>query len=80
MGSGHLNAQYNLRWPEDLKKMVVDSAKRNNRSMNADIVARLYESFERNNFDKSFLTTEELLEELVKRLSNLNISVKDLRE
>nr|WP_010588763.1 Arc family DNA-binding protein [Acinetobacter ursingii] len=46
MSSGHLNAQYNLRWPEGLKEKVAQSAKDHNRSMNADIVARLEQSFE----------------------------------
>ena len=46
MSSKHLNAQYNLRWPNDLKEKIAQSAKEHNRSMNADIVARLEESFE----------------------------------
>lgn len=43
--SGHLTTQYNLRWTEELKEKVSDSAKEHNRSMNADIVARLESSF-----------------------------------
>ena len=45
MSSGHLHPQYNLRWPEELRQKVAQSAKEHNRSMNADIVARLEESF-----------------------------------
>ena len=45
MSSKHLNAQYNLRWPDELKEKIAQSAKEHNRSMNADIVARLEESF-----------------------------------
>lgn len=45
MSNKHLNAQYNLRWPDDLKEKVAQSAKEYNRSMNADIVARLESSF-----------------------------------
>lgn len=45
MSSKHLNAQYNLRWPSDLKEKVAASAKAYNRSMNADIIARLERSF-----------------------------------
>ncbi len=37
--------QYKLRWPEELRQKVAQSAKEHNRSMNADIVARLEESF-----------------------------------
>lgn len=45
MSNKHLNAQYNLRWPDELKEKVARSAKAYNRSMNADIVARLEQSF-----------------------------------
>lgn len=38
--------QYKLRWPEELRQKVAQSAKEHNRSMNADIVARLEQSFE----------------------------------
>ena len=51
MSSGHLHPQYNLRWPEDLRQKVAQSAKEHNRSMNADIVARLEESFSQNQND-----------------------------
>jgi hypothetical protein len=37
--------QYKLRWPEELRQKIAQSAKEHNRSMNADIVARLEESF-----------------------------------
>jgi hypothetical protein len=46
MSSGHLHPQYNLRWPEELRQKVAQSAKEHNRSMNADIVARLEQSFD----------------------------------
>lgn len=41
---GHLTVQYNLRWSEDLRDKIAASAKKYNRSMNSDIVARLNES------------------------------------
>lgn len=37
--------QYKLRWPEELRQKVAQSAKAYNRSMNADIIARLERSF-----------------------------------
>ncbi|MEB3753819.1 Arc family DNA-binding protein [Acinetobacter sp. MD2(2019)] len=43
--SGHLTTQYNLRWSDDLKSKIAESAKSHNRSMNADIIARLEQSF-----------------------------------
>ena len=48
MGSGgrkHLGVAYNLRLPEALKEKVAESAKKLNRSINADIVARIEQSF-----------------------------------
>lgn len=51
MSSGHLHPQYNLRWPEELRQKVAQSAKEHNRSMNADIVARLEQSFLQNQND-----------------------------
>ncbi|WP_119025618.1 Arc family DNA-binding protein [Acinetobacter soli] len=44
----HLGVAYNLRLPQELKDRIAESAKELNRSMNADIVARLEESFLRN--------------------------------
>ncbi len=37
--------QYKLRWPKELRDKVAASAKAYNRSMNADIIARLERSF-----------------------------------
>ena len=54
MSSKHLNAQYNLRWPDDLKEKIAQSAKEHNRSMNADIIARLEESFEEKTMSHDF--------------------------
>ncbi|RZG48047.1 Arc family DNA-binding protein [Acinetobacter wuhouensis] len=41
----HLGVAYNLRLPQELKDKIAESAKELNRSMNADIVARLEDSF-----------------------------------
>lgn len=38
--------QHNIRIPAELKARIAESAKAHNRSMNADIVARLEKSFE----------------------------------
>ena len=38
--------QYKLRWSEELRDKVAESAKAYKRSMNADIIARLERSFE----------------------------------
>lgn len=46
MSENQRDPQYKLRWPEELRDKVAASAKAYNRSMNADIVARLEKSFE----------------------------------
>lgn len=43
--SKHLGVEYKVRMPQELKDKIADSAKELNRSINADIVARLEESF-----------------------------------
>lgn len=54
----HLNDSYKLRIPAELKARVAESAKAHNRSMNADIVARLEKSFEENSNQKMFTEQE----------------------
>jgi hypothetical protein len=45
MSDKHTTVQYQLRLPEELRNTIRESAKNHNRSMNADIIARLEESF-----------------------------------
>jgi len=45
--SKHLGVEYKVRMPQELKDKIAESAKELNRSMNADIVARLEQSFEK---------------------------------
>ncbi|MHA3078759.1 Arc family DNA-binding protein [Acinetobacter sp. ANC 5502] len=74
MSSGHLNAQYNLRLPDELKQKIAHSSKELNRSMNADIVARLEESFEQKSFESlESVPTEDLMKELAKRLEGFSV-------
>lgn len=72
MSSGHLNAQYNLRLPDELKQKIAESAKDMNRSMNADIVSRLEESFEQKFRNLESVPTEMLLIEITKRFKDQN--------
>lgn len=44
--SKHLGVEYKVRMPQELKDKIAESAKELNRSINADIVARLEKSFE----------------------------------
>lgn len=47
MGKNLADVEYKMRMTQDLKDKIVESAKEHNRSMNADIVARLEQSFEK---------------------------------
>ena len=92
MSSKHLNAQYNLRWPDELKEKIAQSAKEHNRSMNADIVARLEESFEKDDaaeFDKGFVlqviqnqqaTIQDLTDQIKHFKMSFDILTKELQE
>ncbi|HBN5965373.1 TPA: Arc family DNA-binding protein [Acinetobacter baumannii] len=42
---GHLTVQYNLRWTEELRDRIAEEAKKNTRSMNQEVIARLEDSF-----------------------------------
>lgn len=75
--------QYKLRWPLELKEKIAQSAKEHNRSMNADIVARLQDSLltlPRSSLKRElhFIETEELVSELMRRYDNaeLLLSIK----
>lgn len=59
MSENQRDPQYKLRWPEDLRDKIMESAKNNNRSINAEICARLEQSF------SAPETTQSLLEEAV---------------
>ncbi|PTV50080.1 Arc family DNA-binding protein [Acinetobacter seifertii] len=72
----HLGVAYNLRLPQELKDKISDSAKEFNRSMNADIVARLEESFDQEFRDLKHVPTENLLKELAMRCSLLEIKMR----
>lgn len=76
MSSGHLNAQYNLRLPDELKQKIAHSSKELNRSMNADIVARLEESFEQKGFESlEDVPLEKLLAVVMKKLGENSLSL-----
>jgi len=80
MSSGHLHPQYNLRWPEELKEKVAKSAKEHNRSMNADIVARLEESFSTININNINFAKGYLLSYLRVLATTHYISMNELKK
>lgn len=67
---------YGLRMPDDLKARIQAAAEANNRSMNAEIVARLQDSFDNNHVrqivDETFNERmSDLIEELSKELPGI---------
>ena len=75
----HLGVAYNLRLSQELRDKVSESAKEHNRSMNADIVARLEHSFEREDsdeFDKAFVLR--VIESQQDQIHQLQKMIRDL--
>ena len=65
-----------VRVTPEFREKIVETAKENNRSMNAEIVHRLEESFEQKLGDLNSVATEELMKELTKRFEQLNCVIK----
>ena len=83
--------QHKLRMPPELKEKLFSSAKEMNRSLNAEIVARLEDSFKESDDPKTFEslakivkeTTEEttrLHKELVKIIEQQKIEIENLKK
>lgn len=51
MSENQKEPQYKLRWSEELRDKVVESAKQHSRSINAEICTRLEQSFSQNQND-----------------------------
>ena len=62
----HLNVDFKIRLPHELKDKIRQSAELHNRTMTADIVARLEESF-----DNKKLSDDELSEKLTQILTEI---------
>ncbi|WP_111901786.1 Arc family DNA-binding protein [Acinetobacter baumannii] len=62
---GHLTVQYNLRWSEELRDKIADEAKKNTRSMNQEIIARLEHSFRSESASKPLLSFDKDTSHLV---------------
>ncbi|MEN3980590.1 Arc family DNA-binding protein [Acinetobacter sp. CWB-B33] len=79
MGRNLADVEYKMRMTQDLKEKIVVSAKEHNRSMNADIVARLEESFEKDDaaeFDKGFVL--HVIESQQDQINQLQKMIQDL--
>lgn len=85
------DVQFNLRIPSELKQQIVDAAKRNSRSINAEAQLRLERTFELDNLpeptnpknitdpDKLEAWAKSVLNELL-RLKELDTRVEDLEK
>ena len=78
MSENQRDPQYKLRWSEDLRDKVAESAKRHNRSMNADIVARLEQTFRTfpslsSERELHHIPTEELISEVMRRYDDAEL-------
>jgi hypothetical protein len=67
--------QFNLRVPTELKQQVEDAAKESGRSINAEAVYRLGQSFEQKLVSLESIPTEDLMKELAKRLDGFSVVV-----
>lgn len=72
----NLDVEYKMRMAQELKEKIVESAKEHNRSMNADIVARLEQSFNQ----KTFGIEEPERKELLDAIMNLQYMIGDHRK
>lgn len=79
MSDQHTTVQYQLRLPEDLRDKIKESAKNHNRSMNADIVARLEASFNTSGNEGLVSTLDEHLSFMAEQNNMLMNEVKLLR-
>jgi hypothetical protein len=71
--------QHKLRMPPELKEKLFSSAREMNRSLNAEMVARLEQSFEKEDiaeFDKGFVL--QVIENQQNQIDQLQKMVKDL--
>lgn len=85
MTESHKTIQYNLRITEELRERLKQSADLHNRSMNADIVARLEQSFEKPMSQLTTLFSPQELEEITNLaglmyLKTLNKLTQDMPE
>ena len=71
-----------LRLPPELRDKIAESAETYNRSMNADMVARLEQSFESHQFEDIVekIPTEVLMLELASRMKGYSLTVEEIEK
>lgn len=77
--SKHLGVEYKVRMPQELKDKIAASAKELNRSMNADIVARLEQTFSDPliNDPKSMI---DRFDKIIEIIEHQNLTIKQQEE
>ena len=70
------DVEYKMRMTQELKEKIAESAQTHNRSMNADIVARLENSFSTATLSNA--STEELMAELLKRMGKNSLTIQGI--
>ncbi|MGR2824236.1 Arc family DNA-binding protein [Acinetobacter sp. 1124_18A] len=84
MSENQKEPQYKLRWNEDLRNKVMNSAKANNRSINQEIIVRLEESFQEDieKYEDALKNAklEFLLKELALRMGVFKITVSSTED
>lgn len=80
--SQHLHSDFKIRLPDELKEKIRHSANELNRSMTADIVARLEQSFEndKNLSDNEKADYEELKQQMRFMSDEVNALVRQITE
>ncbi len=68
--------QINIRVPEQLKKDIEIASVQNSRSLNAEVVFRLTESFDLKKDSLENIPTEKLMKELASRLDGFSVVAK----
>lgn len=68
------DVEYKMRMTQELKEKIAESAQTHNRSMNADIVARLENSFGTTTLSNA--STEELMAELLERMGKKSLTIE----
>lgn len=67
-----LAERFQVRLPDGMRDRIAEAAKANNRSMNAEIVARLLGSFDTDDLDARMTRIEQSLEAMQVKISQIN--------
>ena len=79
MSENQKEPQYKLRWSEELRDKIMNSAKEQNRSINAEICARLEQSFEQDqpSNDRAFALAMNMLFSIIKKNKDVAFELPD---